>query len=126
MVLPHWIPEVQIFNGRAMAENRTSEILPYRFEPESVSSLTVDDSSSSESETDIREQASFTERLANTSWCEYAKCTAMPSGIECQYCKEMEGISERIAKNEIYNCITERKQFKVVCLNKDVCTQRLL
>ena len=50
-----------------MAENRTSEILPYRFEPESVSSLTVDDSSSSESETDIREQASFTERLVSTS-----------------------------------------------------------
>ena len=50
-----------------MAENRTSEILPYRFEPESVASLTVDDSSSSESETDIREQASFTERLASTS-----------------------------------------------------------
>ena len=56
-----------------MAENRTSEILPYRFEPESVSSLTVDDSSSSESETDIREQASFTKRLASTSWCECAK-----------------------------------------------------
>ena len=102
-----------------MAENRTSEILPYRFEPESVSSLTVDDSSSSESETDIREQASFTERLASTSWCECAKCTAMTSGVECQCCKEMEGVSERMAESEI-NCITEHEQFKVVCLNKDV------
>ena len=102
-----------------MAENRTNEILPYRFEPESVSSLTVDDSSSSESETDIREQASFTERLASTSWCECAKCTAMTSGVECQCCKEMEGISKRIAESEI-NCITEHERFKVVCLNKDV------
>ena len=100
-----------------MAENRTSEILPY---PESVSGLTVDNSSSSESETDIRVQVSFTECLASTSWCECAKCTAIPSGIECQCCKEMEGISERMTKNEIYNCITEHEQFKVVCLNKDV------
>ena len=101
----------------SMAENRNSEILSYCFEPESVSSLTVDDSSSSESETDIREQASFTERLVSTR-C--AKCTAMPSGIECQCCKEMEGITERMAGKIIYNFITEHKQFKVVCLNKDV------
>ena len=44
----------------------------------------------------------------------------MPSGIECQCCKEMEGVSERMAENEIYNCITEHEQFKVACLNKDV------
>ena len=100
-----------------MAENRTSEILPYRFEPESVSSLTEDDSSSSESETDTREQASFTERLVSTSWCECAKCTAMPSGIDCQCCKEIEGVCERMAEN---NYITEHEQFKVVCLNKDI------
>ena len=76
-----------------MAENRTSEILPYYFEPESVSGLTVDNSSSSESETDIREQVSFTECLASTSWCECAKCTAMPSGIECQCCKEWRALA---------------------------------
>ena len=106
-----------------MVENRTSETLPYNFEPESISSLTVDDSSSSESVTDIREQASFTERLVTTSWCECMKCTAMPGGIECQCCKEMEGVSEHMAENEIYNCITEHEQFKVACLNKDIlCT----
>ena len=44
----------------------------------------------------------------------------MPSGIECQCCKEMEGVSECMTKNEIYNCITEHEQFKVVRLNKDV------
>ena len=53
-----------------MAENQTSEILPYCFEPESVSSLAVDNSSSSESETDIREQTSFMKHLASTIWCE--------------------------------------------------------
>ena len=41
-----------------MAENRNSGILPYCFEPESVSSLTVDDSSSSESEMDGYKRAS--------------------------------------------------------------------
>ena len=105
-----------------MAENRTSEILPYHFEPKSVLSLTVDDSSycSSESKMGIREQASFKERLASTSWCECAKCTAMPSGIGCQCCKGMEGVSECMTENEIYNCITEHEKFKIVCLNKDV------
>lgn len=104
-----------------MAEKDSgSEIMPYRFEPVSVSSYSDDESSSSESETDIREQASFTERLGSTSWCECAKCTAMPSGIECQCCREMEGVSERMAENESYQCITEHEQFKVVCLNKDV------
>ena len=32
----------------------------------------------------------------------------------------MEGVSERMAENEIYNYITEHEQFKVVCLNEDV------
>ena len=43
----------------------------------------------------------------------------MTSGVECQCCKEMEGVSKRMAESEI-NCITEHEQFKVVCLNKDV------
>ena len=86
----------------------------------------MDDSSSSESETDIREQASFMECLASTSWCECAKCTAMLSGIECQCCMEMEGVSERMAENEFYNCITEHKQFKIVCLIKDVLYMALV
>ena len=45
-----------------MAEKETStKILPYSFEPVSVSNYADEDSSSSESEADIREQASFTE-----------------------------------------------------------------
>ena len=78
-----------------MAEGETTgEIVPYRFEPVSVSNYSDQDTSSSKSESDIREQASFTERLGSTSWCECAKCAPMPSGIECQCCKEMEGVVE--------------------------------
>ena len=44
----------------------------------------------------------------------------MPSGIECQCCKEMEGVVERVAENESHQCIMDYEQFKVVCLNKDV------
>ena len=58
-----------------MAEGETTgEIVPYRFEPASVSNYSDQDTSSSESESDIREQASFTERLGSTSWCKCAKC----------------------------------------------------
>ena len=47
-------------NTIAMAEVETSsEIVPYRFEPVSVSNYSDPDTSSSKSETDIREQASF-------------------------------------------------------------------
>ena len=68
----------------------------------------------SESETNIREQGSLTEQLGGTSWCECAKCAPMPSGIECQCCKEMKGVTECVAVNESYWCITDHKQFKVV------------
>jgi len=121
VVLRHWIPEVRIDSTIAMAENDSSEILPYHFEPMSVSTNdSADESDSSESEIDIREQASFMERLGSTSWCVCAKCTPMPSGIECQCCREMEGVSERITENESCQCITDHEQFKVMCLNKDV------
>ena len=104
-----------------MAEGETTgEIIPYRFEPVSVFNYSDQDTSSSESVSDIREQASFTERLGGTSWCECAKCAPMPSGIECQCCKEMKGVVERVAENESHQCITDHEQFKVVCLNKDV------
>ena len=47
-----------------MAERESmSEVLPYRFEPVSVSNYSDNEDSTSESETNIREQARFTERL---------------------------------------------------------------
>ena len=49
-------------NTIAMAEGETTgEIVPYCFEPVSVSNYSDQDTSSSESESNIREQASFTE-----------------------------------------------------------------
>ena len=106
-----------------MAESSlNTKIKPYQFEPTDVSGYSDnEDDSSSESETDIREQASFTERLGTMDWCECAKCSPMPSGIECQCCREMEGIDERLTEHRGgLQCITDHEQFKVVCLNKDV------
>ena len=104
-----------------MAESESaSEVLPYHFEPVSVSNYSNNEDSTSESETDIREQASFTERLGSTSWCKCIKCSTMSSGIECQCCRETESVIEHIAKNESYCCITNHEQFKIVCLNKHV------
>ena len=98
-----------------MAEGETSsKILPYRFEPVSVSNYSDPDTSSSESETDIREWASFMEWLGSTSWCECMKCTPIPSGIECQCCKEMEDVVKRVTENKSHQCIMdhERCMFK--------------
>ena len=67
-----------------MAES--TEIRPYQFKPTDVSDYGDEEEDSSESEIDIREQASFTECLGTTDWCECTKCSPMPSGIECQCC----------------------------------------
>ena len=104
-----------------MAESEgASKMLPYCFEPVSVSNYSYNEQSTTESESNIREQASFMERLGSTSWCKCAKCTTMSSGIKCQCCREMESAVKCIAKNESYWCITDHEQFKIVRLNKDV------
>jgi len=55
-------------------------ILPYRFKPEGEwgSSEGSDD----DSDHSYDSQASFTERLGNTSWCSCAKCTPMPRATD--------------------------------------------
>jgi len=100
-----------------MAES--TEIKPYQFKPTDVSGYS-DDDNSSESETDIREQASFKECLGTVDWCDCAICSPMSSGIECQCCREMEGNADRLTDDGAsIQCITDHEQFKVVRLNKD-------
>lgn len=54
------IPENELL---IMAESTLSaEIEPYQFEPTTVSCYSDEDSNSDESDADVREQASFTER----------------------------------------------------------------
>ena len=103
-----------------MAESTLSaEIEPYQFEPTTVACYS-EDSNSDESDTDVREQASFTERLGKVDWCSCLRCIPMPRGIECQCCREMDAVHERLVEQEEINCITSHDQFSVVCLNKDV------
>ena len=72
-------------NTITIAEGETSsKFLPFNFEPVSDSNYNDQDISSSHSETNIGEQASLTEQLGSTSWCDCTKCTHMPSGIKCQ------------------------------------------
>ena len=65
VVLRHWIPGSLIDGMVAisvMAECESkSKIMPYHFETVSVSNYSDDESDSSKSKTNIREQASFTE-----------------------------------------------------------------
>ena len=65
-------------------EADSNVILPYRFEPYSLWS------SSKESDSDDTDsQASFTERLSNTSWCSCMKCLSMACAVECICCHEL-------------------------------------
>lgn len=112
------IPENELL---IMAESTLSaEIEPYQFEPTTVSCYSDEDSNSDESDADVREQASFTERLGKIDWCSCLRCIPMPRGIECQCCREMDAVHERLVEREEINCITSHDQFSVVCLNKDV------
>ena len=44
----------------------------------------------------------------------------MPHGIECQCCREIDTVHERLVEQEEINCITSHNQFSVVCLNKNI------
>ena len=61
-----------------MAES--TEVKPYQLEPTAVASYSDNESDSDKSNTDKREQASFTERLGSMGWCSGTKCY--------QYCLE--------------------------------------
>ena len=104
-----------------MAESTiTAEVKPYQFEPMTVVCYSDEESDSDESDTDVREQASFTERLGKVDWCSCSKCVPLPRGIECQCCREMDSVYERLVEQDDICCITNHDQFSVVCLNKDV------
>ena len=104
-----------------MAESTiTAEVKPYQFEPTTVACYSDEESDSDESDTDVREQASFTERLGKVDWCSCSKCVPLPRGIECQCCREMDSVYERLVERDDICCITNHDQFSVVCLNKDV------
>ena len=112
------IPENELL---IMAESTLStEIEPYQFEPTTVSCYSDEDSNSDKSDADVQEQASFTERLGKIDWCSCLRCIPMPRGIECQCCREMDAVHERLVEWEEINCITSHDQFSVVCLNKDI------
>ena len=88
-------------------------IVPYNFEPDGLWSS----SSSEESDSD-GSQASFTERLGNTSWCSCTKCVPMPRAIECTCCRELPEVEERFEEGGA--CVSSLEAFKTVCLDKDV------
>ena len=106
-----------------MAEGGRYEVVkPYQFEPVVNSDYSDNEDDTSESETDIREQVSFTERLGRINWCSCAKCTPMSSGIECRCYREVEAVEEKLTEENDLNCIPNSEQFKIVYLNKEVCT----
>ena len=104
-----------------MAESTiTAEVKPYQFEPTTVACYSDEESDSDESDTDVREQASFTECLGKVDWCSCSKCVPLPREIECQCCREVDSVYERLVEQDDICCITNHDQFSVVCLNKDV------
>ena len=88
-------------------------LLPYRFEPDSLWSSSEDSNGD-----DTDSQASFIERLGNTSWCSCAKCLPMPHAVECICCCELSEVVERIEGSD--GCVTCLETFKIVSLDKDV------
>ena len=75
---------------------RYEAVKPYQFKPVVDSDYSDNEDDTSESEIDIREQASFTERLGRIEWCSSTKCTPTSSGIECRCCREVEAVEARL------------------------------
>ena len=87
-------------------------IVPYNFEPDGLWSTSKD----SDSE-DTSSQASFTERLGDTSWCACGKCVVMPTAIECTCCRELQELEEHFEDSSAF--VTNQEASKIVCLDKD-------
>ena len=57
-------------------------------------------------------------RLENLHWCRCCKCTIMPTFKECKCCIEFSKLLRD--KLEGVRCITEHKDFDIICLHKTV------
>ena len=98
------IPEHTVDTHGSMAES--TGVKPYQFEPMVAARYSDKESDSEESDTDVREQASFAECLRSMDWCGCTKCIPMPHGIECQCCHKMDNVQERLTKQGEIGCIT--------------------
>ena len=88
-------------------------ILPYRFEPNSLWSSSEESDSN-----DTNSQASFTERLDNTSWCSCVKCLLNPHAIECICYHKLSEVEEHLeGRDDVFRYL---ETFKKVCLDKVV------
>ena len=52
--------------------------------------------------------------------CSCLRCIPMSRGIECQCCREMDAVHERLTEQEEINCITSHDQFSIVYYNKNI------
>ena len=60
-------------------------------------------------------------RLQNLHWCTCHHCTVMPTFVECKCCEEF----PELLKDKLNNaCITDHKDFDVLCLHKSVFTKQ--
>ena len=91
-------------------------ILLYRFEP--GGKWGSSEGSNDDSDHSDDSQASFTERLGNTSWCSCAKCTPMPCAVKCYCCREVAEVEEWLEGDD--SCVTALEAFQRVFLDKHV------
>lgn len=73
--------------------------------------LSDNEDNSIESETDIREQASFTEQFKKYRLVPVCKCLAMPRAISSVDVAGKLRLLSSIAKNENYEYVTDHEQF---------------
>ena len=66
----------------------------------------------------IDSQASFTERLGNTSWCYCVKCLPMPRAVEYSPCRKVSQIKEYLESSD--GCVMCLETFKTVFLDVNV------
>ena len=91
-------------------------IQPYAFEPVYSEDEHVSDSEDSE-DSDLEGNLD-SERVGNTDWCVCEACVSL-SERECICCHEWDILEEKL-KVEDVDCVTQHKDFEVVCLNPTV------
>lgn len=104
--------------------NRIKTFNPYIYEPEKSSS----DTDSSNDELEINGNSSEenyvvqeNSRVGNVDWCKCGgNCKIEKRDIDCLCCQEVHALNLKFDAENNIRCITESKDFEILCTNKTV------
>ncbi len=107
------------------------KVQPYAFEPENsdVDSLSDNNHDNTDALDTVNDDILGEEhdRIDNTDWCLCQMCTPMSTSFECQCCKDLDKIRNKMTTLGCEDgCISTSDRFRIICLDEDILKITLL